>query len=238
MSDFSEEERRGVYRAIYGRRDVRSQFISDQIGDEVLARLLSAAHHAPSVGFMQPSEFIIIRDEQVRRSIYENFSMANRTAAGTYEAGQRDLYDNLKLEGILQAPINICVTCDQDTVRGFGLGRKTMPETALYSTVCAVQNLWLAARAEGIGVGWVSILDTDKLRATLTIPAHVVPVAYLCVGYVSEFSPHPDLEIKGWQQRVELADLIHFDRYGNVDRIRARQLLSAAASDALVCPEP
>jgi 5,6-dimethylbenzimidazole synthase len=141
------------------------------------------------------------------------------------------LYDTLKLAGILEAPINLCVTCDEATVRGHGLGRQTMRETALYSTVCAVQNLWLAARAEGVGVGWVSILDVDELRATLGIPKVVVPVAYLCLGYVREFGTEPDLEIKGWEQRAPLAGLIHFERYGATDEARAGELLSSISTD-------
>src|SRR5204862_5044301 len=137
------------------------------------------------------------------------------------------MYDTLKLAGILEAPVSLCVTCDEAPARGHGLGRQTMRETALYSTVCAVQNLWLAARAEGIGVGWVSILDVDELRAALGIPEAVVPVAYLCMGYVTEFGTEPDLEIKGWEQRASLAGLIHFERYGATDQARAAELLSS-----------
>ncbi|HEY6330326.1 MAG TPA: 5,6-dimethylbenzimidazole synthase [Blastocatellia bacterium] len=225
MSDFSEEERRAVYRAILCRRDVRSQFTSAPIADEVLARLLMAAHHAPSVGFMQPWEFIIVRSERVRRAVFENFQRANQTAAEKYDGNQRRLYEGLKLEGILESPINLCVTCNQATSRGSGLGRHTMPETALYSTVCAIENLWLAARAEGIGVGWVSILDACVLREVLEIPEHIVPVAYLCLGHVSEFGDLPELEIKGWEDRASLSELVHFDSYKNSDQARARQLL-------------
>jgi 5,6-dimethylbenzimidazole synthase len=183
---FSEEERRGLYRAIYDRRDVRSHFISTPIPDEVLARLLDAAHHAPSVGFMQPWNFIIIQNLDVRRRIHQIFESANQAAAELYDGDRSSLYNQLKLAGILEAPINLCVTCDEATVRGHGLGRQTMPETALYSTVCAVQNLWLAARAEGVGVGWVSILDVDKLRAVLGIPqdcrANCLPLSWLRHG--------------------------------------------------------
>ncbi|MGH9961991.1 MAG: 5,6-dimethylbenzimidazole synthase, partial [Pyrinomonadaceae bacterium] len=176
---FSEEERRGLYRAIYDRRDVRSHFTSEPIAEDVLARVLDAAHHAPSVGFMQPWNFIIIQNVEVRQSIHEIFESANQAAAELYDSDRRALYNGLKLAGILEAPINLCVTCDLTTLRGSGLGRQTMPETALYSTVCAVENLWLAARAEGVGVGWVSILDIGELRAALGIPEVVMPVAYL-----------------------------------------------------------
>ncbi len=228
---FTEAERRGVYRAIYERRDVRSSFKPDEIPNDVLARLLDAAHHAPSVGFMQPWGFIVIRDRDVRDTVHEIFERASRTAAQIYTDDRRAMYETLKLAGILEAPINLCVTCDEATVRGHGLGRQTMRETALYSTVCAVQNLWLAARAEGVGVGWVSILDVADLRAALAIPGHVVPVAYLCLGYVTEFGAEPELEIKGWEQRAPLAGLIHFERYGATDESRADELLASISTD-------
>ena len=150
MHDFSEAERRGVYRAIYERRDVRSHFLPDPVPDEVLTRILDAAHHAPSVGLMQPWDFIVIRDEAVRRRVQENFRAANREAAQVYTDEKQKLYENLKLEGILRAPVNVCVTCDRTRTLGHGLGRQSNPETDLYSTVCAVQNLWLAARAESL----------------------------------------------------------------------------------------
>jgi len=231
---FTEEERRGLYRAIYERRDVRSSFKPDEIPDNVLARLLDAAHHAPSVGFMQPWGFIVIRDREVRDTVHEIFERARLAAAQVYNDDRRAVYETLKLAGIREAPINLCVTCDEATVRGHGLGRQTMKETALYSTVCAVQNLWLAARAEGVGVGWVSILDVDELRAALGIQEAVVPVAYLCLGYVTEFGAEPELEIKGWEQRAPLAGLIHFERYGATDEARAEQLLrSLSPKEAL-----
>jgi 5,6-dimethylbenzimidazole synthase len=212
--DFSDEERRGVYRAIYERRDVRAQFLADAIPDEVLVRVLDAAHHAPSVGFMQPWDFLVIRDASTRDAIHRNFESASRRAAEAYQGDQRKLYDSLKLAGILEAPVNICVTCDPNRGKGSGLGRQTDPSVALYSTVCAVQNLWLAARAESLGVGWVSILDFDQLRSTLGIPLGLTIVAYLCVGYVSEFRPQPDLEEKGWESRGKLASVTHFERWG------------------------
>jgi 5,6-dimethylbenzimidazole synthase len=213
-SAFTDEERRGVYRAIYERRDVRAQFLPDSVPDEVLERILDAAHHAPSVGFMQPWDFVVIRDASMRQAIYKNFECASRRAAEAYHGEQRKLYDNLKLAGILDAPVNVCVTCDNERAKGSGLGRQTDPAVALYSTVCAVQNFWLAARAESLGVGWVSILDFEQLRSTLGIPPRVTIVAYLCVGYVSEFRPQPDLEEKGWESRGTLASITHFERWG------------------------
>ena len=150
LGDFSEEERRGVYRAIYERRDVRSHFLPDPVSDEVLGRILDAAHHAPSVGFMQPWDFLVIRDPAIRQSVYRNFECASRRAAEVYNDERRKLYDSLKLAGILEAPVNLCVTCDHARAKGSGLGRQTDPAVDLYSAVCAVQNLWLAARAESV----------------------------------------------------------------------------------------
>ena len=228
MSDpagrFSDEERRGVYRAIHERRDVRSSFVEAPLPDEVLARILDAAHHAPSVGFMQPWEFIIVADRGVRAAIRQRFEDASRRAADAYAGERRELYHTLKLEGILESAVNVCVTCDPRATRGYGLGRQTMPETALYSAVCAIQNCWLAARAEGVGVGWVSIIQPDELRQILGIPAHIVPVGYLCLGYVASFEAQPELETRGWEHRVPLADTLHFDRYGTTDDDRAQAL--------------
>lgn len=226
-NDFSPEERRAVYRAIYERRDIRSHFLPDPVPEEVLARLLDAAHHAPSVGFMQPWDFILIRDAAVRRAVQECFLEANRRAAEIYSGDRRELYDGLKLAGIVDAPVNLCITCEHGRNRGSGLGRQTDPATDLYSTACAVENLWLAARAESLGVGWVSILDLDRLREVLNIPPSHTPVAYLCIGYVSEFPRRPELETAGWESREQLARLIHFERWGSEDEARLEALLGA-----------
>jgi len=227
-AEFSEAERRGVYRAIYERRDVRAQFLDTPVADQALGRILDAAHHAPSVGFMQPWDFIVIHDERIRRAVHDNFGRANREAARIYSGERLALYDNLKLEGILRAPLNLCVTCDRSRTRGHGLGRQSSPETDLYSTVCAIENLWLAARAESLGVGWVSILDFDELKSLLQIPEQITVVAYLCVGHVSEFGARPDLEQRGWEHRQELARLVHFDAWGAQDESRAGKLFAHA----------
>lgn len=215
---FSDLERDAVYRVIRERRDVRSTFLPDPIPDSLLLKLLEAAHCAPSVGLMQPWEFIVIRSREVRATVRNLFLKANQAAAERYEGEKRAIYDSLKLEGILDTPLNLCVTCNPEANRGSGLGRRTMPETALYSTVCAVQNLWLAARAEGIGVGWVSILSPSELRTVLHIPETIIPVAYLCVGFVSEFLPSPELEQRGWEHRVPVETLIHDDFYLDTPR--------------------
>ena len=163
------DERRGVYEAIYRRRDVRS-FQPDPIPDDVLARLLDAAHHAPSVGFMQPWGFLLVRDRETRMRVKELFERERQAASCFFDEPRRSQYLSLKLEGILEAPINICVTCDPTAAGPAVLGRNSIPETDVYSTCCAIENLWLAARAEGIGVGWVSILKLAQLRELLGIP--------------------------------------------------------------------
>ncbi len=217
VNEFSEEERETVYRVIAARRDVRRGFLPDALPNELLQRLLAASHCAPSVGFMQPSRFIVVRDRAMREAVHEAFGEANGRALERYTGERREQYAGLKLEGILEAPVNLCVLCDAGSERGHGLGRQTMPETALYSTVCAIQNLWLAARAEGVGVGWVSILDPGRLRAILGVPEHIVPVAYLCIGYVEKFAAEPELERAGWERRMPLAPVISYDRYVEAD---------------------
>jgi len=210
---FNEVERDAVYRVIAARRDVRRGYIDRPLPDDVLLRLLTAAHRAPSVGLMQPSRFIVIRDLNTRKAIHGIFEDANARAKTLYTGDQKDLYSSLKLEGILEAPQNLCIVCDTQSQRGHNLGRHTMPETAAYSTVCAIQNLWLAARAEGIGVGWISILDPIQLRTALKIPEHILPVAYLCLGFVNAFAPEPELERAGWEKRVPLESVLSYDTY-------------------------
>jgi 5,6-dimethylbenzimidazole synthase len=206
---FPHEQREGLYRAIHERRDVRSQFLPDPIAPDVLARLLQAAHHAPSVGFMQPWDFVVIDSIEIKRAVKALYQQANADAANNYSGDRAAQYRRLKLEGIVDSPINLCITCDRQRGGPHVLGRNTMLETDLFSTCLAVQNLWLAARAEGIGVGWVSIVDPALLAETLKLPAHVQPVAYLCLGYVSEFLPRPELEIAGWRSRLPLEQLLH-----------------------------
>ncbi len=211
MSLFGEAEREAIYRVIGARRDVRRGFVDRAITDEVLQRLLGAAHSAPSVGLMQPSRFVVIRSRETRAQVCAAFRAANEVAAAGYDANdpeRAESYRALKLEGILESALNLCVLCDESSIQGHGLGRRSMPEMAVYSTVCAVQNLWLAARAEGIGVGWVSILDVARLRTLLQVPARLTVVAYLCVGYVDAFGDAPELERVGWEQRRRLESMV------------------------------
>ena len=213
---FSDDERAAVYKAIHSRRDVRDQFLSKPLEDEVLLRLLDAAHHAPSVGFMQPWNFITIRDMARKAEVHRAFTRANGEAMAVFQDERQALYRSLKLEGILKAPVNLCITCDRTRGGKVVLGRTHNPQMDIYSTVCAVQNLWLAARAEGIGVGWVSIYHDDDMRRILSVPDHVEIVAYLCLGYVDELFDAPELEKKGWRKRIRLQELIHEEGWGSI----------------------
>jgi 5,6-dimethylbenzimidazole synthase len=196
------------------RRDVRGQFLPDQVPDLVLSRVLMAAHHAPSVGFMQPWNFLVIRSEAVRRRVHSAFLLARAEEAKKFECEREQQYRRLKLEGILESPVNVCVTCDHERAGPAVLGRTHSAATDVYSTVCAVQNLWLAARAEGLGVGWVSIFKPTALQEILGIPATISPIAYLCVGYVSHFLDKPELELAGWRSRTPLERLVFFEQWG------------------------
>ena len=213
---FSDVERAAVYRAIFERRDVRRNFLKKPIPRQVLTRVLTAAHHAGSVGFMQPWDFVVVRDHVSKGAVKELFRQANADAARRYRGARAELYRRLKLEGIEEAPINIAVTCSRQRGGPHVLGRSTVRDTDLYSTCCAIQNLWLAARAEGIGVGWVSILDHGALKRVLGVPKPVKILAYLCLGYVSDFSTQPDLERAGWRERIPVDNLIHYESWGNI----------------------
>lgn len=210
---FSDEEKNGLYKAIYSRRDVRSHFTSDPIEDEVLTRILNAAHHAPSVGFSQPWNFILIKDNETRNKIKESFEIERKRSSKLVDEPKRSKYLSFKLEGILDSPVNVCVTYDPSRFGPFVIGRSSIPDTGLYSVCCAIQNLWLAARTEGIGLGWVSILSNEILKKQLQLPEHILPIAYLCLGHVNEFAKKPDLETAGWLDRLELKDVVFYEKW-------------------------
>ena len=214
---FTDAARDAVYQAIFSRRDVRGQFLPKPVPDEVLSRVLTAAHHAPSVGFMQPWNFLVVTSGAVKNRVRDAFAVAHAQAAQMFEGDKRATYQTLKLEGIVESPVGICVTCDRARTGPVVIGRTHMPTMDLFSSVCAVQNLWLAARAEGLGVGWVSIFNEGALQDALGIPRHITPIAYLCVGYVSHFKDKPELETAGWLPRLPLADLLYFDTWGQRD---------------------
>jgi 5,6-dimethylbenzimidazole synthase len=216
---FSECEREGLYKAIFLRRDIRSHFVSNKtISDDVLFKIINAAHHAPSVGFSQPWNFILIRNKSTRKQVKESFLREHKKSISMLdtETSKQEKYVSLKLEGIIESDINICVTYDARRFGPFVLGRTSIPETGVYSVCCAIQNLWLAARAEGIGVGWVSIISIEDLHRILSIPQDIRPIAYLCLGYVDEFAEIPDLERAGWLPRLELSQVICYEQWGKI----------------------
>ena len=213
--DFSDDEKRGFYKAIYSRRDVRSHFTSEPIKDDILSKILHAAHHAPSVGFSQPWNFVLIKDVKTKMKIKDSFEEEKNRSSQLIEEPKKSKYLSFKLEGILESPINLCVTYDPTKFGPFVIGRSSIPEAGLYSVCCAIQNLWLSARTEGIGLGWVSILSNDTLKEVLEMPEHVIPVAYLCLGHVDDFAEKPDLQTVGWLPRLELKDVVYYEKWNN-----------------------
>lgn len=237
---FAQDARDAIYHAIFSRRDVRGQFLPTPIPHEVLSRILMAAHHAPSVGFMQPWNFLLVQSQATRQRVHQAFAKASAEAAALFPDERRAAYQRLKLEGILESPLGICITCDRERSGPVVLGRTHMKTMDLYSSVCAVQNLWLAARAEGVGVGWVSIFHQSDLQQALGIPEHITPIAYLCVGYVSQFQPKPELETAGWLPRLAVEDLVFFEQWGQrddaqplMDHLRRDQALAQRCREAV-----
>jgi 5,6-dimethylbenzimidazole synthase len=215
MVEFGPKEQEAVYKSIYTRRDIR-RFNGDPISDEALARILDAAHHAPSVGFSQPWDFVIVEDDETKTEVASIAERAIAAAREGYQEPQKSDFGELKLEGITDAPVNICVTCDSTRDAPHVLGRNTMQQMDVYSTCLAVQNLWLAARVEGIGVGWVSFLYPHELREVLDIPSHVDPIAYLCVGHPENgFPDEPVLQQQGWRERIDGDELIHYGAWNS-----------------------
>ena len=208
------EQRDAIYKVIAERRDVRRGFRPDPVPADVLGRVLAAAHQAPSVGFSQPWDFIVITDRARR----ERIAALARRRAGEFAAdlpgARARAFDQLKIESILDTPVNVVVSCDRTRGGRHTLGRATQPRTADFSSVLAVANLWLAARAEGLGVGWVSFFDERELAAELGLPAHLEVIAYLCVGYVTEFAPEPELQTAGWARRRPVAWAVHAEEFG------------------------
>jgi 5,6-dimethylbenzimidazole synthase len=207
MDAFSDSFRQELDRLLRARRDVR-RFRRDPVPEDLLMRVLEQANQAPSVGLSQPWRFIRVRDPRLRQAVSAAFEVANQKAAAGYEGRQAETYARLKLEGLGQAPEHLLVCCETNPEQGHGLGRQTQPQTLRDSTVCAIQILWLAARAEGLGLGWVSILDANSLREVFDLPPTWEWVAYLCLGFPETFLPLPELEVEGWEHRRPLADVL------------------------------
>ncbi|MDP3706728.1 MAG: 5,6-dimethylbenzimidazole synthase [Polaromonas sp.] len=208
---FSDEERRGVYRAIYERRDMR-HFSGGRVADDVLQRLLSAAHHAPSVGFMQPWRFIRVRKPELRAGIHALVEQERILTARALKE-REDEFMKLKVQGVLDAA-EVLVVALPPGREAHVFGRRTLPEMDLASAACAIQNLWLAARAEGLGMGWVSIFSPVQLAQLLQMPEGSKPIAVLCLGPVEAFYDQPMLQTEHWASRAALSDMVFEDRWG------------------------
>ncbi|MFB6856703.1 nicotinate-nucleotide--dimethylbenzimidazole phosphoribosyltransferase [Streptomyces sp. NPDC056341] len=211
---YDEAEREAVLRVMRERRDIRNGFRSDPIPHDVLLRVLEAAHTAPSVGHSQPWDFVVIRSAETRRTMHELAMRQKDAYAKSLPKGRAKQFKELKIEAILDTPVNIVVTADPTRGGRHTLGRHTQPQMAPYSSALAVENLWLAARAEGLGVGWVSFFDEREMVRTLGLPDHLEVVAYLCVGYVDEFPDEPELMQAGWSKRRPLSWVVHEETYG------------------------
>jgi 5,6-dimethylbenzimidazole synthase len=211
MSDFNESDKAAIYRVIAERRDMR-HFRHDPIDPDVLQRLLAAAHQAPSVGLMQPWRFIRITSSELRRQIHALVE-EERIATAQALAEREDEFMRLKVEGILDCG-EVIVAALPDKRERHIFGRRTLPEMDLASLSCAIQNLWLAARAEGLGVGWVSLFDPARLAALLGMPAGAKPLAILCIGHVDAFYSRPMLEQEGWAERMRLEQMVCENRWG------------------------
>ncbi|MFF1417073.1 nicotinate-nucleotide--dimethylbenzimidazole phosphoribosyltransferase [Streptomyces sp. NPDC058280] len=213
-SGYDDADREAVLRVMRERRDIRNGFRSDPIPHEVLLRVLEAAHTAPSVGHSQPWDFVVIRSAETRRSMHELAQRQRDAYAKSLPKGRAKQFKELKIEAILDTPVNIVVTADPTRGGRHTLGRHTQPQMAPYSSALAVENLWLASRAEGLGVGWVSFFDEREMVRALGLPEHLEVVAYLCVGYVDEFPEEPELMQAGWSKRRPLSWVVHEETYG------------------------
>ncbi|TYR79356.1 5,6-dimethylbenzimidazole synthase [Priestia megaterium] len=213
---FTREEKDAVYKAIYGRRDVRT-FLPNEISKETIHKILDAAHHGPSVGFMQPWNFILISSNEVKEKLAWAADKERRALAIHYEGKKEEDFLALKIQGIKEAPLTICVTCDPTRGGSHVLGRNSIPETDIMSTACAIQNMWLAAYAEGLAMGWVSFYKKNDVRDILNIPPHIEPVALMSIGYTENYPEKPILEQANWEKRRSLEKLIFENEWGKTE---------------------
>lgn len=202
------------YRVLERRRDVRAEFTGEPIAPEVLRRVLAAAHSAPSVGLSQPWDFVLVRDQDTRRAFWEHVSSEREVFARSLDGERGNTFSKIKIEGILESSLGIVVTYDPSRGSPAVLGRHAIADAGLYSVCLAIQNLWLAATAENLGVGWVSFYREEFLADLIDIPDGVRPVAWLCVGPVHTLHEVPDLERHGWRRRRPLSEAVHEERYG------------------------
>jgi 5,6-dimethylbenzimidazole synthase len=202
-----------VYEAIFRRRDVRGQFTGAPVDEAVLERVLTAAHAAPSVGLTQPWDFVLVDDDQVRKQFWAHVQDERDRFAATLTGERAAVFADIKIDGVLESSLSVVVTYDPDRGRPAVLGRNTIDDAGLYSVCLAIQNLWLAATAEGWGVGWVSFYDEAFLADLVALPPAVRPVAWLCLGPVTHLEATPDLERHAWRTRRPLAAAIHRNRW-------------------------
>ncbi|MFD2169804.1 5,6-dimethylbenzimidazole synthase [Tumebacillus lipolyticus] len=218
--NFSNEQRDAVYEAIHNRRDIR-RFLSTPLDETAIKRILLAGHHAPSVGFMQPWDFILVSSDSIKNELAAAADKERRALAIHFAAEGRDSkFLSLKVEGLREAPLTVCITCDPTRGGDHVLGRNSIPETDILSVACAIQNMWLAAYAEGIAMGWVSFYKKADVRRILNIPPHIDPTALLSFGYTDEYPDQPLLEKAGWAKRNSFDSLLHYDTWNNKDGSR------------------
>jgi 5,6-dimethylbenzimidazole synthase len=203
-----------LYEVVHRRRDTRAEFTGEEIPPDVLRRVLTAAHAAPSVGLSQPWDFVLVRDESIRRAFRDHVQAERSVFAAQLDQERAEVFSRIKVEGVMESSLGVVVTYDPERGSPAVLGRHAIADAGLYSVCLAIQNLWLAATEEGLGVGWVSFYREDVLRRLLDIPTRVRPVAWLCVGPVRNLPDTPDLERHGWRNRLPLDDVLHYDSYG------------------------
>jgi 5,6-dimethylbenzimidazole synthase len=203
-----------LYEAVHRRRDTRAEFSGEEIPSDVLRRVLTAAHAAPSVGLSQPWDFVLVRDESIRRAFRDHVQAERSVFAAQLDHERAETFARIKVEGVMESTLGIVVTYDPDRGSPAVLGRHAIADAGLYSVCLAIQNLWLAATAEGLGVGWVSFYREPFLASLLGMPAGVRPLAWLCLGPVTHLETVPDLERHGWRSRRPLAQAVHHGRWG------------------------
>jgi len=204
----------GFYDVVHHRRDVRSEFTGEVVPTDVLRRILDAAHTAPSVGLSQPWDFVLIRDVDTRTAFRDHVQAEREIFASQLDKEQSRIFARIKVEGVLESSLGVVVTYDSRRGSPAVLGRYAIADAGLYSVCLAIENLWLAATAEGLGVGWVSFYREEFLRELLGIPSQLRPVAWLCLGTVKTLQTTPDLERHGWRHRIPLAQVVHEERFG------------------------
>jgi len=213
---FTPDEQAVLEDIMRSRRDVRgNRFTQQGVDSGVVDKILQSALYAPSVGYSQPWQFVVIRDHAIKQQVVDNFNLENEHARTQFSGVKEETYSKLKLDGILEAPVNIAVFYNQSNAPV--LGQTSMPEVGEYSVVCAVQNMWLMARALNVGLGWVSILNPEKIKQTLNVPNQHKLVAYLCLGYVDEFYERPELELLKWEKAKSKDSVIHYEEFSQAE---------------------